>query len=143
MLEEAKNRTRALQQSMQARGIECAVFTDESSMAYLAGFWGYLGIEFGRPSMVVVKAQDEPIVITPLMESEMVAEMTWVDDVRVWEDFGARTWGAERGTSRSTCSGACALRIVATAISWRCKAAERARRPLGGGLAPWTWRWAR
>lgn len=94
MLEEAKNRTRALQQSMQAQGIECAVFTDESSIAYLAGFWGYLGIEFGRPSMVVVKAQDEPIVITPLMESEMVAEMTWVDDVRVWEDFGARTWGA-------------------------------------------------
>jgi Xaa-Pro aminopeptidase len=28
------------------------------------------------------------------MESEMVAEMTWGEDIRVWEDFGARTWGA-------------------------------------------------
>lgn len=97
MLEEAKKRTAALQQLMKDQGIECAVFTDESSMAYLAGFWGYLGIEFGRPSMVVLKAQDAPIVITPLMESEMVAEMTWIEDVRVWEDFGERTWGAALG----------------------------------------------
>lgn len=94
MLEEAKKRTLTLQQRMQDEGIEFAIFTDESSIAYLAGFWGYLGIEFGRPSMVVVKAQDAPIVITPLMESEMVAEMTWIEDVRVWEDFGERTWGA-------------------------------------------------
>ncbi len=94
MLEEARKRTAALQQSMRDQRIECAVFTDESSMAYLAGFWGYLGVEFGRPSMVVVKAQDAPIIITPLMESEMVSAMTWIDDVRVWEDFGQRTWGA-------------------------------------------------
>ncbi|MGB7243737.1 MAG: M24 family metallopeptidase [Sulfitobacter sp.] len=94
MLEEAKKRTFALQQRMKDRGIECAVFTDESSMAYLAGFWGYLGIEFGRPSMVVIKTQDAPIVITPLMESEMVSEMTWIEDVRVWEDFGNNTWQA-------------------------------------------------
>ena len=94
MLEEAKKRTLALQVCMKEQGIECAVFTDESSIAYLAGFWGYLGIEFGRPTMLVIKAQEAPIVITPLMESEMVGEMTWVEDVRVWEDFGNRTWGA-------------------------------------------------
>ncbi len=94
MLEEAKKRTLALQEKMKTQGIDHAIFTDESSIAYLAGFWGYLGIEFGRPSMIVVKAQDAPIVITPLMESEMVREMTWVEDVRVWEDIGDRTWGA-------------------------------------------------
>lgn len=93
MLEEAQKRTLLLQQRMKEQGIDQAVFTDESSIAYLAGFWGYLGIEFGRPSMLVVKAQDAPIVITPLMESEMVAEMTWVEDVRTWEDFGNNTWG--------------------------------------------------
>ena len=94
MLEEAKLRTTALQLRMKELGIECAVFTDESSMAYLAGFWGYLGIDFGRPTMVVVKAQDAPMVITPLMESEMVGGMTWIEDVRVWEDIGTRTWGS-------------------------------------------------
>ena len=93
MLEEAKSRTRTLQARMTELGITQAIFTDESSIAYLAGFWGYLGIEFGRPTMLVVPSDGEPVVITPLMESEMVAEMTWVADVRVWEDMGQRSWG--------------------------------------------------
>lgn len=93
MLEEAKKRTQELQSRMKARGIQKAVFTDESSIAYLAGFWGYLGIEFGRPSMLVVDADDAPIVITPLMESEMVSAMTWVENVQTWEDIGPRSWG--------------------------------------------------
>ena len=93
MLDEAISRTAALQARLQDLGIDHAVFTSESSIAYLAGFWGYLGIEFGRPTMLVVPAQDAPIIITPLMESEMVAEMTWVQDVRTWEDAGQRSWG--------------------------------------------------
>ncbi|MGC1428148.1 MAG: Xaa-Pro peptidase family protein [Albidovulum sp.] len=93
MLTEAKTRTLALQTRMQDMGIRRAVFTDESSIAYLAGFWGYLGIEFGRPTMLVVDVESAPIVITPLMESEMVGAMTWVEDVRTWEDMGQRTWG--------------------------------------------------
>jgi Xaa-Pro aminopeptidase len=93
MLEEAKSRTLALQNRMDDLGIRCAVLTDESSIAYLAGFWGYLGIEFGRPTMLVVHVDAAPIVITPLMESEMVGAMTWVEDVRTWEDMGQHTWG--------------------------------------------------
>lgn len=90
---EAQSRTRTLQSRLNDLGISHAVFTSESSIAYLAGFWGYLGIEFGRPTMLVVPADAPPIVITPLMESEMVAEMTWVEDVRTWEDAGQRSWG--------------------------------------------------
>ncbi|MHA6265208.1 M24 family metallopeptidase [Arenibacterium sp. CAU 1754] len=90
---EAQFRTQTLQSHLNDLGISHAVFTSESSIAYLAGFWGYLGIEFGRPTMLVVPADAPPIVITPLMESEMVAEMTWVEDVRTWEDAGQRSWG--------------------------------------------------
>jgi Xaa-Pro aminopeptidase len=93
MLDQARTRTRDLQTRMRDLGIRRAVFTDESSIAYLAGFWGYLGVEFGRPTMLVVNAEDAPIVITPLMESEMVAAMTWVEDVRTWEDMGQKSWG--------------------------------------------------
>jgi len=93
MLEEAKARTLTLQARMKEQGIERAVFTDGASIGYLAGFWGYLGIEFGRPTMLVVNADDAPVVITPLMESEMVGAMTWVEDVRPWEDMGQNTWG--------------------------------------------------
>ena len=93
MLEEAEKRTRILQQAMRDKNIRKAVFTDESSIAYLAGFWGYLGIEFGRPTMLIVDAEEAPVIVTPLMESEMVGEMTWVEDIRVWEDAGQRSWG--------------------------------------------------
>ena len=102
MLEEAKTRTRALQARMKDMGIHYAVFTDESSIAYLAGFWGYLGVEFGRPTMLVVSASEEPVVITPLMESEMVGAMTWVEDVRTWTDVGQRTWGRALASALAT-----------------------------------------
>ena len=94
MLEHAKHRTAALREKMGEMNITHAVFTEESSIAYLAGFWGYLGIEFGRPTMLVIHVDQDPVVITPLMESEMVAAMTWVKDVRTWEDFGPNSWGA-------------------------------------------------
>ncbi len=97
MLDEAKTRTGGLQRRMREMGIRKAVFTDESSIAYLAGFWGYLGIEFGRPTLLVVEADAAPVVITPLMESEMVGAMTWVEDIRVWEDVGPRSWGRVLG----------------------------------------------
>ncbi len=99
MLDEAKTRTHHLQTRLTELGISHAVFTSESSIAYLAGFWGYLGIEFGRPTMLVVPADADPVVITPLMESEMVAEMTWVTDVRTWEDAGQRSWGRALSTA--------------------------------------------
>lgn len=92
MLSEAKLRTARLEQKMEEQGLSAALITAEDSIAYLAGFWGYLGIEFGRPSMLVIRPGHDPVVITPLMESEMVSAMTWVEDVRVWEDVGPRSW---------------------------------------------------
>lgn len=92
MLEEAKGRTVKFQQLLEAASIPLAVITDESSIAYLAGFWGYLSIEFGRPTFLVLRSGEAPIVLTPRMESEMVSAMTWVEDVRTWEDAGESRW---------------------------------------------------
>ena len=94
MIEQAKIRYAELQTQLSDNGISMAILSDESSIAYFAGFWGYLGIEFGRPTFLIVRADDKPIVITPLMESEMVEAMTWVKDVRTWEDIGLRSWMA-------------------------------------------------
>ena len=92
MLEHAKRRTAEFQKRMADAGVDLALLTDESSIAYLAGFWGYLSVEFGRPTFLVLRPVGDPVVITPLMESEMVGAMTWVDDVRTWEDFGSNGW---------------------------------------------------
>jgi len=92
MLEYARQRTAAFQRRMTEEGIGLALLTDQSSIAYLGGFWGYLSVEFGRPTLLVLRPDTPPVVLTPLMESEMVNAMTWVDDVRTWEDAGAMRW---------------------------------------------------
>ena len=92
MLEQARQRTEAFQARLKDAGIDTAIITDESSIAYLAGFWGYLSVEFGRPSFLLVRPDETPKVITPLMESEMVSAMTWVEDVLTWEDAGENRW---------------------------------------------------
>lgn len=92
ILNEAMQRTALFQDRLNQAGHDIAVITDESSIAYLAGFWGYLSIEFGRPTFLILRAGHAPIVLTPLMENEMVSAMTWVGDVRTWEDAGDRRW---------------------------------------------------
>ncbi len=92
MLEEARQRTIEFQRRLKDANIDVAVVTDESSIAYLAGFWGYLSVEFGRPTFLLVTPDEAPVVITPLMESEMVGAMTWVESILTWEDAGNNRW---------------------------------------------------
>ena len=92
MLDQARQRTVEFQSRLKDAGIDLAIITDESSIAYLAGFWGYLSVEFGRPTFLLVRPDAAPLVITPLMESEMVSAMTWVEDILTWEDSGANRW---------------------------------------------------
>ena len=92
MLDHAKQRTAEFQKHLANANIDVAIITDESSIAYLAGFWGYLSVEFGRPTFLIVRPDAAPIVITPLMESEMVSAMTWVENIMTWEDSGPKRW---------------------------------------------------
>jgi len=92
MLDQARQRTAEFQSRLKASGIDIAVITDESSIGYLAGFWGYLSVEFGRPTFLLVRPDEPPVVITPSMESEMVSAMTWVDRIESWEDSGSNRW---------------------------------------------------
>ncbi|MCP4470961.1 MAG: M24 family metallopeptidase [Gammaproteobacteria bacterium] len=49
MLDQARQRTREFQSRPGDAGIDLAILTDESSIAYLAGFWGYeTGYRTGR-----------------------------------------------------------------------------------------------
>lgn len=92
MLEQARKRTLDLQQRLTDARIDVALLTDEDSIAYYGGFWGYLGVEFGRPTVMLVPKNGAPVVVTPLMESEMVSAMTWVEDIRPWQDDGPNGW---------------------------------------------------
>jgi len=92
MLDQARQRTTEFQRRLGAEGIDVAIVTDEASIAWLAGFWGYLSVEFGRPTFLIVRPDEAPVVITPLMESEMVGAMTWIDKIETWQDSGPERW---------------------------------------------------
>lgn len=81
-------RTKLLQQSLHEHDISVSVIADPDSVAYFGGYWNYLGVEFGRPTLLVIPRDRDPILLTPLMESEMCARMTWVGDIRPWSDGG-------------------------------------------------------
>ena len=67
MLDHARRKAKEFQELLRNRNINLAILTDESSIAYLAGFWGYLSVEFGRPTCLLVPREGPPIVITPAM----------------------------------------------------------------------------
>jgi Xaa-Pro dipeptidase len=92
MLDLCRQRTLEFCKRLAANDIPIALITDQSSIAYLAGFWGYLSVEFGRPTCLVLRPDQEPVVATPLMESEMVGRMTWIKQIRSWTDAGATRW---------------------------------------------------
>ena len=113
MLEQARQRTNRLQNRLRDAGIDLALLTDESSIAYLAGFWGYLSVEFGRPTMLLIWPDRAPLVITPLMESEMVSAMTWVENIEPWQDSGPNSWAQVLGRTLGRHPGRVAVEVAA------------------------------
>lgn len=81
-------RTHLLAQSLESAGIGLALLSDPDSIAYYGGYWNYLGMEFGRPTLLIVRPGQAPVILTPLMESEMCAAMSWIGDIRPWTDGG-------------------------------------------------------
>lgn len=86
MREAFQRRTAALQRRLADAKPDAAPITDPDSIYYLSGVFGYLGIEFGRPTLLAVPRAAAPTLVMPLMEQEMGRAMTWIDDVRPWED---------------------------------------------------------
>ena len=81
-----------LQRRMTDETIDAVLLTDPDSIYYISGYWGYLGVEFGRPTMLFVPHSGDCTIITPLMESEMCRNMTWIEDVRAWTDGAQDDW---------------------------------------------------
>lgn len=92
MLDLCRQRTLEFCEGLKANAVPIALITDQSSIAYLAGFWGYLSVEFGRPTCLILRPDEDPVVVTPLMEAEMVGRMTWITRIRSWTDSGPGRW---------------------------------------------------
>ena len=91
-MDNCQNRLHAIQAQLVNYGLEGLLLSSPDSIAYFAGFTGYLGIEFGRPTLVYIPAVGEASIITPLMESEMVSRQTWIEKIEPWEDGVKGEW---------------------------------------------------
>ncbi|MDH3694099.1 MAG: Xaa-Pro peptidase family protein [Gammaproteobacteria bacterium] len=91
MKPDIQNRLAALNTSMQESRVDLCVFSDPDTIVYLCGFANYLGMEFGRASLLVVARGEEPMLITPSQEAEMAREMTGLH-VHEWSDGVDDEW---------------------------------------------------
>ncbi len=89
-----KNRTSELQRRLKDEGIDTLIMTDADSIYYYSAYWGDLGLEFGRPTLLVVASRGDVTLITPGSESLMAKAMTWVGDIAYYSDGVGTEWRA-------------------------------------------------
>ena len=87
-----QGRTEELQRRMADEGIDLVLLTNVDSIYYFTAYWGDLGLEFGRPTIVAVRAGGEVTLITPESESIMARAMTWVEDLDTYSDGVGNEW---------------------------------------------------
>lgn len=86
-------------------GIDVALITDDDSVYYYTGYYDYLHMEFGRPTILIVPADGESLLITPSIDLNMALENAVVDRVEAWNDGLGNEWrehipGRLKGASR-------------------------------------------
>lgn len=92
MWDAQRNRTAELQRQLIDEKADLFLIADVDSIYYFTGIWGYLGVEWDRPTLLLVPRSGDPVLITPAMEAEMGRAMTWIQDVREWTDGVAGEW---------------------------------------------------
>jgi Xaa-Pro aminopeptidase len=86
------SRLNAFRQRLAAAGFDVALITDDDSVYYFTGYYDYLHMEFGRPTILVVPRQGDSLLITPSMELDMVEAAAVVDRIEAWNDGLGNEW---------------------------------------------------
>jgi len=92
MNEAFQKRTIAFQSRLVEAGVDAGVIFDTDNIYYLSAYWGYLGIQFGRPTLLVIPNMGTCSIITPSLEAEMACKMTWIEDIKEWSDGVDGEW---------------------------------------------------
>jgi Xaa-Pro aminopeptidase len=92
MFQAYHHRILELQRRMADQAADVFLFNDPDSVFYFSGCADYVGLDLGRPTILVVSRSGEPTLIIPAMEAEMARAMTWFSDVREWTDGVDDEW---------------------------------------------------
>lgn len=89
-----QHRVATLQEKLRRQGIAAAFITDEDSVYYFSGFYDYLHMNFGRPSVLIVPGEGACRVVTASIEREMAERAVPWAHVEAWQDGLGDEWRA-------------------------------------------------
>lgn len=76
-------------------GIDVALITDDDNVYYLTGYYDYLHMEFGRPTILVVPKDGPSLLITPSIDLNSAKAAARVDRIAPWNDGLGKEWREE------------------------------------------------
>jgi Xaa-Pro aminopeptidase len=88
-------RVDALRTQMADADIDVALVTDDDNVYYLTGYYDYLHMEFGRPTILVVPKDDESLLITPSIDLNAAKATAKVGRISAWNDGMGQEWRQE------------------------------------------------
>jgi Xaa-Pro dipeptidase len=83
------------QAKLAAANIDVALITDDDNVYYLTGYYDYLHMEFGRPTILVVPQSGETLLITPTIDLVMAEAAAQVGRIAAWNDGAGNEWREE------------------------------------------------
>ncbi len=89
------NRMAQLRTQMSAAGIDVALITDDDNVFYLTGYYDYLHMEFGRPTILVVPKDGDSLLITPTIDLNAAKALANVNRIAAWNDGMGNEWREE------------------------------------------------
>jgi len=87
-----EKRIHTLTERMCEKGIDLALITDDDTVYYLTGYYDYLHMEFGRPTILLLYRQGDTLLITPAIDYNTALDNARVNRILPWNDGSGDEW---------------------------------------------------
>ena len=85
----------AFRERLAEAGIDVALITDDDNVYYLTGYYDYLHMEFGRPTILAVPRDGDSVLITPTIDFNSARASAQVERIAPWNDGKGNEWREE------------------------------------------------
>ena len=92
---EFSSRMQAFRERLAEAGIDVALITDDDNVYYLTGYYDYLHMEFGRPTILAVPRDGDSLLITPTIDLNSARASAQVERIAPWNDGKGNEWREE------------------------------------------------
>ncbi len=82
-------------QRLSEKNVDVALVTDEDNIYYLTGYYDYLHMEFGRPTILVISQDENSLLITPTIDLNTAKASAKVKQIAAWNDGMGHEWREE------------------------------------------------